>query len=493
MGVNMRSLKCFLLALAVGVTTCIEAQTDVSLASPSAIAPTDAPASESPYYRMLLMATVDATRILAAAKDPLFSDAERVAVQMLPHAPLSVAVLFPTDRIFPTYRNLLNSTPGSPCLAAPFSSRGAPKIIVCNPDAIRTLDVLIRLAHGEAPDVPFRNDWELMQTLDRASRDPGGVVRQHPLLPQVSEAHIQGHLMFVMTILLAHESWHLRHGASLSFAAELSDTAVPELRNKLFCRNWQEFGRGGLTLGFDETPVPLTQEGTTDDPALRKLFARTRSIWLDELAADEYSADVLKSLICFLAEAGTSPNSLDDLVSQITQSFEQIMMVMWFRALQPFASKNCADFAGQDFFLSRCLCNNRHLYDEVGALFAATHPPIILRMFRAAMRFAVGVMEEDGIDLLSDRNSYVKMTRESLAVLKAMLDVPMKLTVTGCHLLENPNILAIINILPDRAGFSGPNASNTYPGYPADESQFALNCVKKPEESTQPLDKTPPR
>ena len=424
------------------------------------------------YASVLVAAAVDATRVLASAGDPIFSDPKRAAVQLLPPVPLTVAVLFPTARSFPAFLKTTQQSPQSICQSVPHVLGDPPNLIVCNVEMLRTLDVLTRVSHEDRTSPLQANDWSLIQTLGRAATDPTGVVKE--CRAAVTDSHMRSHLTYVLAILLAHESWHLQHGMAKHFDAATTVSAA--MRRRVLCRHYQEFGRSGITLGFENPPTPIEQEGTTEDPMLQGFFRDTRQTWIEELQADEYSAMVMAKMISYIKRAGSSAETLDHAVNEITQSFEHIMQLLWFGRLRPFAMKHCAGYAGQNFFLSKCLCNDRKLYDEAADLFSPTHPPIILRMFTGAVRFAGQVRADDGIDVTSNRNHDMMRALASIITLRALLDVPHKLAATGCALLAPKNYVSITMILPDRAGFIGPDSSDTYPGYPADEASFLMNC-----------------
>jgi hypothetical protein len=448
------------------------------------------------YLQYVAPASTDAARILSGLGDPIFSGKDGVALQILPEKPVSVAVLFPTSKRFTDHLKTLRSAGHSLCQVLPQGlSANAPRAILCDPDVLRKLDILIRLSHQHEYISLLKNDWAIMDLLDRIDKDPTAVLTEAD--PQVSGEHMEEHLTLILTFLLAHESWHLQHPGGTRFdTSGLTPDLANELSTKFVCRNYEEFSRRGIGLGIlQKSPsIPLSQEGTTDDPTTRSYFAQTRAVWKDEVAADEYGGEIMARFIRYIKEKGAVPKSeLEDTSSEIIQKFGNIMLASWFSTLQPFAVKHCSDFAGQDFYLTRCMCGDKGIYTQVLQLFGSTHPPIVLRMYTAATRFAQEVKQNPGIELTSDTNPNIAIARGWLILLDGLLDVPLKLSLADCWQLSKVVTPGgnIVQVLPDFAGFVGPAASSKYPGYPADESAFMAQCLLGPKNGAKSTPQQP--
>jgi hypothetical protein len=450
------------------------------------------------YLRLLGPASKFAARILAGLGNPVFVPDKPVALQALTPQPVSVTVLFPTEKQFPQYLPLLRSSTHSFCqIIPPTPPDNIKNLLVCDPDTLRQLDILIRISHSPAyVNQQMKNDWTYMRLLRRIQTEPDKVLSEAK--PTVSDEHMQEHMSFILVFLLAHETWHLTHGAGTNFESD-ADRVQPssdtELTDKLLCRNYEAFPRQGLSLFAVDHPTPLAEEGTTEDPSFRNTLKTTRQIWQEEEDADHFGAETMVKLVAFIKDKdGTA--DIDHLSSEIIQNFGNMMLQIWFSKMQPFAQDHCAKFANQDFYLTRCMCQDKSIYGQVINLFGATHPPIVLRMHTAAFYFASQLRQNIGIDLTKSTEPDALVALLWLQVIDGLSDVPLKLSMAAC--MNFPKVVVehgnIVQVLPDLAGFVGPDASTQHPGYPSDEAKFIEKCLVPGHDSVRPPDnqsKTP--
>jgi hypothetical protein len=433
------------------------------------------------YVPFLLRAADPAVRFLAGLHDPIFAGKGGIALQILPQDPASVAVLFPTPSVFPDYLKLLRES-GSLCKIMPvLPSHGGQRIVACDPDALRRLDIYIRVSHDHQFIASIKNDWSMMRLLKRIERDPAGILREAG--HKVIEEHMRQHMAFILVFLLSHESWHLAHQSAAAFedVAATAPGAITDLPQKIACRNYEEFVRQGITLDIDKhPPIKIEEEETTADPTVRPQFSEKRGAWSDELEADAQAGTAMADLVRYLKEHNTlEQTDLEDVVSEIIQEFGQIMVIIWYPRLDEFASSNCREHAGEDFFLTRCLCEDSSRYDKIAQLFSAAHPPIILRMLRAAAGFAYELHKKVPSIDLGGKNPELFVARSWTRVLQGLVDSPFKISSVECNI--RPTLGPdgyITEVLPELAGLLGPHPSERYPGYPADEAALIDQCQK---------------
>jgi hypothetical protein len=445
------------------------------------------------YLRLLGPASEFAAQILAGLGNPVITPDKTVALQAITTQPVSATVLFPTAKQFPQYLPLLRSSTHSFCqIVPPAPPENVKNLIICDPDTLRQLDILIRVAHSPAYPDEMKNDWTYMGLLHRIQTEPAKVLAEAK--PSVTDEHMQEHMSFILVFLLAHETWHLTHGAGTQFNSESDPVQSPkttEFNQKLMCRNYEAFPREGLSLFVNDHPTPLAEEGTTEDPSFRASLKQTRQIWQEEEDADHFGADTLSKLVAFIKEKAPTTD-LVHMSSEIIQNFGNMMLDIWLSKMQPFAYGHCGGFSDQDFYLTRCMCQDKTIYNQATNLFGPTHPPIVLRMHTAAFYFAAQVKKNAGVDLLHPKEPDAFVALRWLEVIDGLSDVPLKLSMASC--LDLPKQLTeggnIIQVLPDLAGFVGAQSSTQHPGYPADESKFMQACLAtKPANPT--LTKTP--
>jgi hypothetical protein len=445
--------------------------------------------SSEEYVNHLVKTAKGAIRMLIATHDPIFGDEAGVALQTLATQRVAATVLFPTKSSFAEYLPSLR-TGHNLCRTVHRNTPASMQpIIICDPEEIRQLDILMRVGHSPLLLTYTANDWKLMDLLERIQRDPEGLLKESQ--PQLIEGHAEDHLTFLLVFLLAHESWHLAHQASASFAPSpmIAGVQDDDLLTKTACRNYEEFLRQGIKLDFGDDPA----KSRDDEPNLenkhqQKAFESSRAVWKDELAADMNAASTLVRLVHFSRQtAHLKQPDVEQVASEMVQTFGYIIMVSWYSQQIAFAHQNCQTYANQDFFLSRCLCSDIKLYSQIRPWFSSSHPPMILRMYVAAMQFLVQIKNEGDVDATTTKNPQLLVAVKWLMMMHALLDVPLKLSVAECTLvplLGATGGSSIAQILPDFAGF-GSKGSTKYFGYPADEPAFLKSCKKDETRSSE--------
>ncbi len=440
------------------------------------------------YLHVLLPATELAARILAGVGNPIFKSDKIIMIQALVARPAAVRILFPTTRYFPEYLPLLKQSTHSFCrIVPPTPPANWDNLIICDPEALRKLDILIRLAHSsQFMKGAMENDWTYMDMIGHVESSPVKLLLvAHP---SVADEHMVDHMSYILAFLLAHESWHLTHGAGTNFDSEEDMSALPEpeWNTKLMCRNYESFGREGLSVFSGELvtpapPVPLDEEGTTEDPALRQRVLATRHVWQEEQDADKFGGETLTEFVGLL-KGRTKDEEITFLASEIIQNFGNMALFSWFSRLQPFAQSHCATSANKDFFLTRCMCDDKMIYSQAISLFGSTHPPIILRMRTAAVSFSSEFKKKIGIDLTTSELPNADVARHWLVVIDTFSAVPLKMSFANCWSLTDKVVAGgnIVQILPDLAGFDPTKVNLQYPGYPKDEAQLMRECLATP-------------
>ena len=437
------------------------------------------------YLKFIVPSTIDAVHILSELGDPIFSSKEGVSIQSLQDNTATLSILFTSVDSYP--ENMRQMFRYSYCQIIPLAKKPESKIkhaISCNLENLRNFDTLIRLTHAvEFINKNMRNDWAFMKLLSRIEREPAKVLAEAK--PNVEDDHISEHLSYLLVFLLAHESWHLQHTTTSSFADSANsefENSSSDLLSKITCRNYDEFARRGKKFEMALDLIPLSEEGVTNDPTELKYFVTTRAIWQQEIEADKYAASVMARLILTLRERGLAEQYVQRAFSETLQHFGILALSLWHSRLRPFAERYCSKYAGEDFYLTRCMCKEKKKYSEVLSLFGATHPPIVLRMYSAANELIhkLGI-DKDVNKVFPGRSPDLVTAVNWFKIIDAITDVPLKLSMPEC--LRMPDVVAsggnIVQIFPDLAGIVGDKGSANYPGYPADEGSFMSNCLSR--------------
>lgn len=316
------------------------------------------------YLKSLIPAAVDAAKVLAAVGDPIF--AKGAAIQMQPPQPVEVLVLFVTEAGYPA--NMRAAAHYSPCQTLAVSKDAnvrAKYVIACNPDFLRKLEILIRVAHAtEYFNAAIKNDWMVMQLIKGIEIDPSAVMRD--ARPEIAESHIQEHMSTLLVFLLGHESWHLQHHTTSQFA-EASDLLgvdlESDLESRIVCRNYDEFIRQGIQFFGQDKATPLRLEPTTQNSDDRKYFEETRATWTEEIDADRYGSEMVARMIRKMIQMVKTPDAeIGQAYLETMENFALLMLEVWQGQMRPFAEENCADKAGQDYYLTLCMCKHKDLY-----------------------------------------------------------------------------------------------------------------------------------
>lgn len=435
------------------------------------------------YLPFLVDAAVNAVNIVASQSDSIFASPEGVAVQTSTEKTVAVSVFFVPEESYPGH--VRGTASHSLCQVTPVAEGAGIKtrhLIICNLDTLRRFDILVRLAHATAFfNARLRNDWAFMQLLKEIESHPDQVMAAAS--SDVQDDHMNEHMSFLLAFVLAHESWHLKRG-SVSHFEHMDDAELPttesDLPSRVVCRNYHEFARRGKQFEIALSLIPLSEEGTTEDPTERRYFSNTRSIWQEELEADEYAANLLASVVLRLRQENRGEHNVQRVFSETLQHFGLLALMLWHSRLEPFVEEHCVKNAGQDFYLTRCMCTDRDRYKEVVQLFGATHPPIVLRMYAAARSFfhRLGI-DRDVNAVFPGHSPELVAAVNWFNIIDALTDAPLKLALPVC--LGVPDYVAdagrVVQVIPDLAGFFGGGGSKSYPGYPADESVFFSECA----------------
>jgi tetratricopeptide (TPR) repeat protein len=436
------------------------------------------------YLRLLVPAARSAAGILANQRNPVFTTDKAIALQTLTtNQPVSVTVLFPTPAQFPQYLSPLKSTMHSFCqVVPPVAPESMHNLIICDPDTLRQLDILIRVAYSPSYlDEQMKNDWTFMHFLTQLQTEPLKVIED--VKSTVSDEQVEKDMSLILVFLLAHETWHLTHGKGTQFDSDAGPDQAPdtELNEKLMCRNYESFLRQGFSIYQDDRPVALAEEGTTDDPAFRQTLKVTRDIWQEEEDADRFAADTLAKFVYSVSKNGDADEVYRS-SNKVIQDFALMMMQIWFSKLESFAPAHCGAFANRDFYLTECTCQNKSIYRQVINLFGSTHPPIVLRIYTATASFLSSLKANVGVDLTTSKKPVAGVTLFWLALINGLSDVPLKLSWVQCSDFQKMRAQiqgSIGQELPDLARFrmSGLNRKN--PGYPTEEEEAVIvgNCL----------------
>ncbi|HXC62347.1 MAG TPA: hypothetical protein VNV63_06700, partial [Nitrospiria bacterium] len=395
--------------------------------------------------------------------------------------PVSVTVLFPTAKQFPQYLPLIKASQHSFCqVVPPAPPENIHNLIVCDPDTLRQLDILTRVAYSPSYlDEKMKNDWAFMGFLMTLQTEPLKVIDE--IKSTVSDEQLEKNMSLILVFLLAHETWHLTHGKGTHFDSDSGedDPSDTELNEKLMCRNYESFLRQGFSI-YDDRPVALADEGTTDDPAFRQTLKATREIWQEEEDADRFGADTLAKLIYSVSKNG-GEDEVYHSSNAIIEDLALMMLQTWFSKMASFAPAHCGAFANQDFYLTLCTCQNKSIYQQVISVFGSTHPPIVLRMYTAAASFLSSLKTNLGIDLVKSKNAAAGPGLYWLLLINGLSDVPLKLSWVQCsdfQRIRSQVTGSIAQELPDLARFrmSGLNRKN--PGYPTEDEEVVLMMGK---------------
>jgi len=439
------------------------------------------------FLGFLVKAATDAVNILGGVGDPAF---ESAAIQMHPPKHVTTMLWFAPDAAYPA--DLRARYAQHACQVLPLADDNnvnADNTIACNPAFLRRLYMLIRLAHSNRINDFIHNDWALITLLRRLDQEPDKVFEEAAV--DVSESHMQEHISFALVMLLAHEAWHIQaHDVAAFDSPDQAQSMTPKKRDlgrHVNCRNYDEFGRAQGRFVFGGKASSIDAEGTTSDPADREYVSRSRAIWKGENAADKYAAQILVRVMDALVEKGLQPNQYY-LLSESVMTAGTIALLSWYGKLEEFAVQECAEFEGQDFFLTKCLCKGRKYYDRLSYLFGGTHPPMLLRMSVMIDKMIVDSLRASRKRARhEDEASKAEIERHTLAIrgwrtlLEAALDTPLKITFASCMSpFENMTPDGqLVQVFPDLAGVLGPHGSKQYVGYPEDEGTLMMECADK--------------
>jgi tetratricopeptide (TPR) repeat protein len=435
------------------------------------------------YLHLLAPAASKAANIIANQGNPIIVAGKPIALQVLTTSqPVSLTVLFPTAADFPQYLPILKSSAHSFCqVIPPVAPSDTHNLVICDPDTLRQLDILIRAAYSPSYlDQQMTNDWTFMRFLARLQTEPAKVIEE--VKSTVSDEQVEEDMSLLLAFLLAHETWHLTHGKGTQFDSGVSQEAPSdtELNEKLMCRNYQAFLRNGFKLSEGDItwPVALSDEGTTDEPSFRQTFKITRDIWQEEEDADRFAAETLEKYVYSLHKNGHE-DEVYRVSSRVLQGFALMMLDTWYSKIAPFATAHCGAFANQDFYLMRCTCQNKSIYRDVVNLFGSTHPPIVLRMYTAAASYLSSLKTNVGIDLTTSQNPMAGSALYWLALINGLSDVPLKLSWVQCSDFKKVRDQVEQSIgqeVPDLARFRMSRLNRKNPGYPTEDEEILLTA-----------------
>jgi hypothetical protein len=322
-----------------------------------------------------------------------------------------------------------------------------------------------------------------MDLLKRLESEPDKLLAE--ARPDVSDDHMNEHMSFLLAFLLAHEAWHLRNGTVSEFDSpqQAAPPVRSELQTRIMCRNLDEYVRVGKQFEIKHPLVPLKEEDVPSAPDERQDFDASRKIWEEELDADKYAGEILAKVVLKAREAGIAEGEVQRIFSENMMHLGLLMLTQWHSRLTPFADQYCSEFARQDFYLTRCMCQSKDRYSQVQAVFVDTHPPIVLRIYAAATTYlkTLGIGKGKDVNaVFPGRGKALQAAVNWYQIIDAITDVPFKLTLPACKTVILDTTASdgrIVQVLPELAGIFGPSGSAVYPGYPADEGALIMQCV----------------
>ncbi len=438
------------------------------------VGPPPAWATSDGYLLEVRQAGVQAAQFLWLAGEPIFRGEGLYATGGVPTSGhVSVAILFPTRLDSPQYLGRPQSLSFCNTIVPnPYKERAA-HVIACDPESIRLFEILVRLAHSPVfVDRYMRNDWSLIEALERIRRDPVSLMKEAGPTT-ISDSHVRMHVGLLLAFLYAHEAYHLAHGSAETFDDPIDDESPvtdADLRRLELCRNYKEFTRQGRKM-FGDPAEPIEKEGTTKSELLRSEVTSSRRQWVEELEADRYAASQLVNIVAALRAQGMEQADLEEAFLSVLFNFGNLTLLKWQAKIAPMARSACAPYAGMDFYLTWCMSEKTSNYAVAQSLLSATHPAIALRMSTASQAFIEGVGRRGIIESGLTASPRLTSAMAWYFLVDSLTDTPMKIAMTQCAQLTEKAV-SITQIFPDLAGLFGSDRSKTYPGYPANEQKL---------------------